>query len=244
MIPLVATVFAASLAGSPHCIAMCGGFVCVACGQDATRHRLAAQFGYHGGRLGAYVVMGLIAGAIGGRIEGAGFAGGAAVVAGTLMVVWGLAQLATALGMRMPRPGSPAPVRRAIGTVVRAVAAWPPASRALAIGAVSALLPCGWLWAFAATAAGTGSAWKGAVVMAVFWAGTVPALAGAGLLFQRALGPLQRRLPIVTASVIVVVGLLTVASRFQAMPRAGNDGPACEHCSSGAPASGEAHAGH
>lgn len=229
MIALVATVFAASLAGSPHCVAMCGGFLCFACGQDATRSRLSAQLGYHGGRLASYVVLGAIAGAIGGRVERFGFTGAAAVLAGSLMVAWGLAQLATALGAKVPQLGSPAPVRRALAAVVRTAGAWPPAARALAVGAVSALLPCGWLWAFAATAAGTGAAWKGAVVMAVFWAGTVPALAGAGVLMQQALGPLQRRLPIVTASAIVVIGLLTVAGRFAAMPGATAAGK-CDHC--------------
>lgn len=229
MIALAATVLAASLAGSPHCVAMCGGFLCFACGQDATRSRLGAQLGYHGGRLASYVVLGTIAGALGGRVERFGFAGGAAVLAGSLMVLWGLAQLATALGAKLPTLGSPAPVRRALAAVVRTAAAWPPAVRALTVGAVSALLPCGWLWAFAATAAGTGAAWKGAVVMAVFWLGTVPALAGAGVLLQQALGPLQRRLPIVTASVIVIVGLLTVAGRFAAMPGGAAAGR-CEHC--------------
>jgi len=76
------------------------------------------------------------------------------------------------------------------------------------------LLPCAWLYAFVATAAGTGSPVRGALVMAFFWAGTVPALAAIGVLARGALGPLSRRLPLVTASLLVVVGLLTLGQRL------------------------------
>jgi sulfite exporter TauE/SafE len=72
-------------------------------------------------------------------------------------------------------------------------------------------LPCGFLYAFVAVAAGTGSAAGGLLVMAAFWTGTLPVMAGLGLIAQRALGPLRRRLPVITASILVVVGLLAVS---------------------------------
>ncbi len=242
MIPLIATVFGASLAGSAHCLAMCSGFLCFACGQDRDKASAWTQAAYHGGRLLAYVLLGVIAGAVGARVDRIGFTGGAAAAAGGLMVAWGLLQLAAALGARVPHPGAPAPLRRLLGALVRVAGAWPPASRSLAVGALSALLPCGWLWAFAATAAGTGSPWKGALVMAVFWGGTVPALAGAGFALQKLLGPLQRRVPLVTASVLVVIGLLTVAGKFQASPRGG--AAKCPHCAPADAPVGEPRAGH
>jgi hypothetical protein len=52
--------------------------------------------------------------------------------------------------------------------------------------------------------------------MAAFWAGTVPVLAGVGALAQRAAGPLRARLPIFTAAALMVLGVLTVAGKFQA----------------------------
>ncbi|HQR18453.1 MAG TPA: sulfite exporter TauE/SafE family protein, partial [Gemmatimonadales bacterium] len=55
----------------------------------------------------------------------------------------------------------------------------------------------------------------GALVMAAFWAGTVPVLAGVGALAQRAAGPLRARIPVLTAAALVVLGLLTVAGKFQ-----------------------------
>jgi hypothetical protein len=39
-------------------------------------------------------------------------------------------------------------------------------------------------------------------------------MAGLGLVAQRALGPLRRRLPLVTAAALLVVGLLTVAGKI------------------------------
>jgi hypothetical protein len=88
--------------------------------------------------------------------------------------------------------------------------------RAGTLGALSALLPCGWLWAFAITAAGTGSVPRALLVMLVFWFGTVPALAVVGLAAQRATGPLRARLPVLTAMALVVLGLLTIAGKFGA----------------------------
>ena len=58
--------------------------------------------------------------------------------------------------------------------VNRLVRERPPVARALLLGLFSTLLPCGWLYAFAVLAAGTGGPWTGMLVMAAFWAGTVP----------------------------------------------------------------------
>ncbi|MCA9290366.1 MAG: sulfite exporter TauE/SafE family protein, partial [Phycisphaerales bacterium] len=89
-----------------------------------------------------------------------------------------------------------------------------PATRALTIGLLTTLLPCGWLYAFAITAAGTGSAPLGALTMAVFWLGTVPVLVGLGVGVQRLAGPLRRHVPTVTAAALVLVGVVALAGRF------------------------------
>jgi sulfite exporter TauE/SafE len=90
----------------------------------------------------------------------------------------------------------------------------PPVSRALLLGLLTTLLPCGWLYAFVATAAGTGSAPAAMLVMGAFWLGTVPLLAGLGLATQRAFGPLRRHLPAVTAAALMIIGLLTMTGRL------------------------------
>jgi len=100
----------------------------------------------------------------------------------------------------------------------RAVRALPLIPRALLIGAFAALLPCGWLWAFVATAAGTGQPWLGGLVMLAFWAGTVPLLAGVGLAAGGLVARFRDGLPRVTAVAMILVGLLTVAGRFRVHP--------------------------
>jgi sulfite exporter TauE/SafE len=136
------------------------------------------------------------------------------VVAGILLILWGTASLAAALGLRIPMLDVPPALASRVARAVRAVQERPPAVRALAIGALSAALPCGWLYAFVATSAAAGSALGGATVMAAFWLGTVPLMAAVGLGAQRLLGRFRTRLPLVTASVLVILGVLTVAGRF------------------------------
>jgi sulfite exporter TauE/SafE len=99
---------------------------------------------------------------------------------------------------------------------VRAARALPDGPRGFALGLFSAALPCGWLYAFVATASGAGSALGGAAVMAAFWAGTLPAMVAVGLGARRLLGPVRHRLPVLTAVLMIALGLLTVAGRFVA----------------------------
>ena len=89
----------------------------------------------------------------------------------------------------------------------------PPLVRATVVGLLSGVLPCGWLWAFIVTAAGTGSALGGVAVMATFWAGTVPVLLALGLGAQILSVPLRRHIPAVTAVILVALGLYAIIGR-------------------------------
>jgi hypothetical protein len=231
VIALAGSVLAASLLGSPHCAGMCGGFVCFYTGNDG-RGQAWAHVAYNLGRLASYVALGALAGVIGHVLDRVGAAAGlqrsAAIAAGAIMIVWGGAALAVALGARLPRSVAPRFLHSRMGAVLRAVHAQPPVVRALAVGLVTALLPCGWLWVYVATAAGTASVPAAALVMGAFWLGTVPVMAGLGVAAQNLFGPLRRRLPVFTAAVLVVIGLLTLGGRFQAATARG------DHCAPGA----------
>jgi sulfite exporter TauE/SafE len=261
VIALAGSVLAASLLGSAHCAGMCGGFVCFfAADGDAgarRRARLGAHVAYHLGRLISYATLGLLAGALGAGVTDAaaqaGVARGATLLAGALMIAWGGARLLAALGVALPGrprrgPGSAAAASTGlVAGALRRVAGRRPEERALVLGLATTLLPCGWLFAFVATAAGTGRPGAGALVMAVFWLGTLPALAAVGVAARLALGPLARRLPAITAAVVLVLGLLTLAGRTTPVPaaRATTPGPAGAAADAGAPAGvpGAAHAG-
>ncbi len=216
MIEVLAPVFVASLLGSLHCAGMCGPFVCLYASAQGPRHPWA-HVAYNGGRLISYLSLGLVAGLAGAGLDRAGTMAGvprvATLAAGVLMVLWGSVTLAAALGLRSPAPAVPGPLRRALSSAVARLQSHPPLPRALGLGLVTTLLPCGWLYAFVALAAGTGSALGGALVMVTFWIGTLPMLTALGLAAGRTLGPLRRRLPIVSATVLVLLGLWTLTGR-------------------------------
>jgi sulfite exporter TauE/SafE len=219
MTALLVTVLAASLVGSLHCVGMCGPFVAFYSGADASSgaRRLLSHAVYSGGRLVAYLVLGLAAGTIGAALDLAGSLAGvqrvAAVVAGVVMVAWGVVALLRIRGFKIfTHSSSPMLAewsRRAFSVVGRR----PPLVRAAAVGLLSGVLPCGWLWAFLVTAAGTGSSLTGAAVMAAFWLGTVPALVAVGLGAQLISAPLRRHVPAVTAVLLVALGVFAILAR-------------------------------
>lgn len=235
MIALLGTVLAMALIGSPHCAAMCGGFVCFYAGQPGASRRGLAHVAYNGGRLVSYAALGTMAGVLGAGLDragaGLGLARAAAVIAGALMIAWAGLALLRASGRLAPAPHAPRWMRARLAAAIAAVHAQPPAVRALVIGLLTTLLPCGFLYAYVTVAAGTGSPARGALVMAAFWLGTLPVMATVGLLARSALGPLQRRLPALSAAALMVVGLLTITGKFHVHTHP-------------MPMGGAAHAGH
>lgn len=220
---LALAVLLASLVGSPHCAGMCGGFVCFYAGGAGAMGQRAggwAHAAYNGGRLASYLTLGALAGAAGAGLDAAGRLAGlsrlAAVVAGALMVGWGATRLAAIAGVRLGLPGTPAALRGALGGLLRRVSGRPPVARAAATGLLTTLLPCGWLYAFVVTAAGTGSAGGGALVMLAFWAGTLPMLVAVGVGARRLTGPFARRLPTASAVLVVALGLLSISGKLRA----------------------------
>jgi sulfite exporter TauE/SafE len=227
MIGWLAAVAGASLLGSLHCAGMCGGFVgCLAgsAGYGAERGSVARRVRLHGayhiGRLVGYLALGAAAGTLGAGIEKtawlAGVRGAAPIICGGLIVLFALAALARALGMRTPH-FAPRGASRAIASVLSRLRDRGPAIRGGALGLLTALLPCGWLWAFVATAAGTGTTAGGIATMAAFWLGTVPILAGLGLGADRLWRPLRARLPLASAALLLAVGFATAAG-FAPLP--------------------------
>lgn len=201
-------VLVASLLGSPHCAAMCG---LIAGGAGRGR---SAQSAYHLGRLTGYLALGGLAGAAGLALNQAGmvvgFAAIATQVAGGLLVLAGVTTILAGLGVRIGPRGGAHRLVMALGARIGNI---PPRGRAVSLGLITALLPCGWLLAFVAVAAAAGSPATGAASMGVFWLGTVPGLATAGFLIQRASGPLRRRLPLISATALIGLGVVTLVAR-------------------------------
>jgi sulfite exporter TauE/SafE len=223
---LIVTVFVASLLGSLHCAGMCGAFVAFAVGAapgpGPQRWRLIAW--YNLGRLLTYTLLGAVFGALGSALNfgGAmlGVSHAAAALAGAIMIGFGVLMILRYYGVRAGLQTSPRWLQRAIGAGQMAAMELSPTARALSIGLLTTLLPCGWLYAFAITAGGTGSPLRGAMTMAAFWAGTLPVVAALGMGIQRLAAAVGARLPILVSVAIVGVGLYTLAGRVAVDPTA------------------------
>ena len=223
MLPLMFAVLSASLLGSLHCAGMCGGLMFFALGSDQEttgRARTRLQCAYHGGRMLTYTVLGMGAGAIGQAIDfGGSYLGlqrAAAVFAGLMMIGFGVITLARLRGARIAHVKVPSTLRHGVEKAQRAAFTLTPFKRALSIGLLTTLLPCGWLYAYAFIAAGTASPLWGGLTMIVFWVGTLPVMVSLGAGIQFLTGRLNRKLPYITAGAVVVVGLMTATGRIHA----------------------------
>jgi sulfite exporter TauE/SafE len=224
---LLPAVFAASLVGSMHCVGMCGPLLAVALGAERTPDGnqgsrptvTQLQLAYHGARGLGYAVLGALAGAAGQLVDLGGALAGlqpiAASLAAATLLVTGVAILARQRGWRVPHFGLPGPLSRGLRSVQRRALKMPPMFRALGIGASTALLPCGWLYAFAAVAAGTAHPVAGALVMTAFFAGSVPLLSALGFGVHRARAVLSPRWRSAFSVALIALGLWALTGRSQ-----------------------------
>lgn len=240
----------ASLAGSLHCVGMCGGIVTFYSGSQPATNRGSGSSGagwtvhstYHLARLAAYAALGAGAGQLGAAFDGIGRHWGLAalgsLLASTTLVLWALPRaigeqrreklLELGVGpARRPR-WTTAVQERLVAIALRAREK-PPLWRAGTMGLSSALLPCGWLYAFVVLAAGAGSAEAGAALLSAFWLGTVPALLGLGLGVERLGATMRAHLPRLGAVIVMLVAGWNIATRWPVAgaPTANTSTPSC-----------------
>ena len=214
-------IFAAGMAGSFHCIGMCGGFAC-ALGRDprgaaATAER---QLLYNVGRVTTYCFLGAVVGALGQVLCSAqglkvpGLSGSfdlvqrvLAIAAGLLMIVvalqfFGLLQRLHTLTSGFNGTRLAASLRNLFASKSRLTP--------VALGVFNGFLPCPLVYAFAAKAASTAAPLPGFLVMLAFGLGTFPAMlmmGGVGFV----LSPVWRQRGVwVAASFLLVLGLITL----------------------------------
>ncbi len=222
---LISAVVTASLLGSMHCVGMCGPLAIWASGAGEGRRGkqlVVATTLYHFGRLVTYALAGLLAGGAGQLVDLGGQVLGVQLVAarivGLLMIGIGAVRLFQLFQQRksikqFETAPQPSLITRVLVKFRPYIFRLPTAARGLVTGLLTALLPCGWLYLFALTAAGTGSMVTGPIVMVAFWIGTVPALVGlvSGMQF---LGMRFRKLiPVTAALLLVLAGGYTATGR-------------------------------
>ncbi len=200
------------LAGSWHCVGMCGGFV-LALDRPGTIpwRRLAWQGLFHVGKAGTYVLLGALLGTVGAVwLHASWFAAARALLsalAGALMVLAGL-QIGGWL-KELPVGGLFGPgslYDRAVKAVINLRGPTAP----VALGMLTGFLPCPLVYAFLMKALETGGTLPAIGVMTTLALATVPALALVVVL-GATFGPRLRARAIRVAGVVVVVmGLVTI----------------------------------
>lgn len=208
------------VAGSLHCLGMCGGFAVAvtASAGGARRRALERALCWSAGKATTYAVLGVLASdalrlaAAGGGVDpaflrrAAAWGGGGALVAvGAVWIVHGALPHATFV----PRALS-ARLAGGLGRVVRGARALPGRGGAFAAGLATGLLPCGLTWSALLFAARLEPA-AAALGMAAFGLGTAPALVAAGLGWSALPDALRRRARPLGGAACLVLGLVTVA---------------------------------
>ena len=193
------------LAGSVHCIAMCGPLAMAMHGARDTR---AAAI-YHAGRVLMYVAAGALAGLAGHAVSTAGLGRALSIGAGVLLIAMAVTRLRPGLVSTAGGAG----ITRLLGRAMRGLrdlSQTRPRAGVLAAGALNALLPCGLLYAALAAAAALASAADAALFMAAFGAATAPALVALPLL-AGAMPPAWRaKLRFAAPGALVVAGVGTL----------------------------------
>jgi uncharacterized protein len=191
-------VLGASFAGSLHCVSMCGGLIAAV---STTRTSRAS---YHLGRLIGYSTLGALAGLLGEGILKLGSLRWLSLGSGILMGLLFIAMGYSCWRYRgfhlwiLPKGG--------YGRIFQ--------NRSpLLLGLGTAALPCGWLQMFVVGAVATQSPLRGALFMALFWLGTLPALSFAQLIIRRILNPISARAPKFAAGILMAAGLLNIGAR-------------------------------
>ena len=208
-IDLAAILSVAFLGSIGHCSGMCGGFVIgyTSAKIDASMSRISQFFAhllYNLGRLTTYAALGGVFGFLGAMLAFERHSQGALyAVIGVVMVLMGVSVLGYSRFMtQLESLGS---LNTRLQGVFRRVLLSKSYLSFLGLGLLNGLLPCGFVYFFAVTAASTASALDGAIVMAVFGLATIPVLLTMGLvvgLFQR---PGLRRMMNKLAGVVITL---------------------------------------
>lgn len=197
------------LAGSLHCIGMCGGFAVMAGAHGSAARRTQLLLGsWVVGKSLTYGILGALLGVLGGAIPSqfAGFQSVFAIVAALLLIIAGvhLAGFGPSWSFVAPAPGS-----RFVARMSAAVRSGSMGGR-FVLGLLNGLLPCGLVYAALAYSLTYQSASVGGLFMVAFGLGTAPALIVAGTWARRLSPAFRSRATRLMGWLLIVVGIVTI----------------------------------
>lgn len=218
------------LAGSLHCVGMCGPLL-LALPLDAAgkRHVMGQMLLYHSGRILMYATLGILFGLLGKGIALAGFQKVLSITAGLLMIgmafaAWRFEQLVA----RIPGFGTFSQrVKTQMGRMLRQNGA----KALFTLGMLNGLLPCGMVYAALAGAIASFGGLEGGLFMLIFGAGTLPLLLAVSVLGRSFSVSVRQKLRYWQPVLLTLAGILLLQrglhldlSLFEsAVPKAGYD---------------------
>lgn len=199
--------FFISLAGSLHCVGMCGGIAGIQAGWgDSPATRAIHLSLYHFGKIASYLFIGAIFGTFGALLIG--FERLLAFLAGSFMIWMALGHL------RLARKGGVSVVEQAFFSLFCSLKGKRGLSASFFLGLLNGLLPCSLVYGFAAKAAGSGSVVAGIATMASFGLGTVPALLFSTQIIRSFSPALRGRFVSAGTFFIFILGMVTLLRLF------------------------------
>ena len=185
----------AGLAGSGHCLAMCGGMASLHAARRNARPLLDTLL-YNTGRVISYSVGGLLVAGVG---EAAGLREGLAIlgvnlriIAGGIIVLAGL-YLLTGKQLFAPFERIGAGFWRFISPLAGKALRGEGRASLLGLGLLWGWLPCGLVYSMLALAASSADAMQGMLIMSGFGLGTLPAMMATGIAGLKLKGLLNRK---------------------------------------------------
>jgi uncharacterized protein len=215
--------FAIGFLGSSHCIAMCGGLAAaLPSSTQSSASVLRRTLAYNAGRLASYTLAGAVAGGIGGAFAGMGGAAGHLALRGlSALLVLGVGLYIGGWSSRiaiLEKLGGG--IWRKVAPLARRARAAESTAAGFAFGAMWGWLPCGLVYSTLVVAAASGSSLDGALAMAGFGLGTLPALVAIGLAAGRGATMLRSHaMRQVAGAMVIAFGLWTFIAAASASVR-------------------------
>ena len=208
-----------------HCIGMCGGIVLAYSTikidpKSSKVSQSTAHLLYSLGRVFTYSVLGAIFGALGGVVTFSNTANGIMlIVAGLAMVLAGLSLMGKIKFLTLIEHSfSSSPFYK---DMFKRVLNSRSNFSFFALGMLNGLLPCGFVYFFAITAASTASPLYGALVMAIFGLSTIPAMFSLGFLASLSSATNFRNMMMSLSSFAVIIyGIYTIYNGYDYIVRA------------------------
>jgi uncharacterized protein len=192
-----------------HCIGMCGGIVVAystikITPESSKVSKSVAHLLYSLGRVLTYSILGAMFGALGGVATFSNTANGSMLIfAGVVMVLAGLSLMGKIKFLTIIEHSfSSSPMyKNAFKRVLNSKSNL----SFFVLGMLNGLLPCGFVYFFAITAASTADPLYGALVMAIFGLSTIPAMFGLGFLTSLASATSFRNMMMSLSSIAVIL---------------------------------------